>query len=113
MVDGLKRDRMPWVGDQAISILANAHSFGDATIAYDSHLALGSPRNGYVNGISDYSLWWLIAADLLHRYFPRPTSVGLVGSVLGMLDALSQYAYDRGLFCPATLPGFDTGNPGS
>lgn len=113
MVDGLKRDRMPWVGDQAISILANAHSFGDATIAYDSHLALGSPRNGYVNGISDYSLWWLIAADLLHRYFPRPTSVGLVGSVLGMLDALSQYANDRGLFCPATLPGFDTGNPGS
>ena len=29
MIDGIKRDRMPWAGDQALSTLANAFALGD------------------------------------------------------------------------------------
>ncbi|MEA5116965.1 MAG: hypothetical protein VB036_05020, partial [Propionicimonas sp.] len=113
VVDGLKRDRMPWIGDQAISVLANAYSFGDARIAYDGLLALGAPQGGYVNGISDYSLWWLITADLLHEYFPRDASPYLTDCLRGLLDSVLERVDERGLFVPVTLPGFDTDNPGS
>lgn len=73
MLDGVKRDRMPWVGDQSLSALANAAGCGDARIAYDSLIALGRPRDGYVNGIVDYSLWWLITARLLPQQLGAPT----------------------------------------
>ncbi|WP_353808727.1 alpha-L-rhamnosidase C-terminal domain-containing protein [Agromyces sp. SYSU T00194] len=69
MVDGIKRDRMPWIGDHALGILANAFAAGDAGIARDSLVALGRPRHGFVNGIADYSLWWLIAVRSHLRQF--------------------------------------------
>ncbi|MFD5215098.1 hypothetical protein [Microbacterium sp. NPDC058345] len=113
VVDGLKRDRMPWVGDQAISALANAFAFGDGEIARDSHLALGRPTHGYVNGISDYSLWWVITADILKEYFPRPDdplpdlTEDFVARLLAQADA-------DGLFAPSmTHDGFTATNDGS
>ncbi len=69
MIDGIKRDRMPWIGDHALGILANAFAAGDAAIARDSLVALGRPRHGFVNGIADYSLWWLIAVRSYVRHF--------------------------------------------
>ncbi|BDZ65335.1 hypothetical protein GCM10025877_22730 [Agromyces mangrovi Wang et al. 2018] len=69
MIDGIKRDRMPWIGDHALGILANAFAAGDAGIARDSLVALGRPRHGFVNGIADYSLWWLIAVRSYVRHF--------------------------------------------
>ena len=47
----------------------NAYAFGDEVIARDTSLASGRPRHGYVNGISDYSLWWVINNGFLQRYF--------------------------------------------
>ncbi|ANF32625.1 hypothetical protein A0130_13960 [Leifsonia xyli] len=69
MLDGVKRDRMPWIGDQALNVLANAYAFGDGEIVADSLTALGRPTSGYVNGIADYSLWWLIATGFYARSF--------------------------------------------
>ncbi|MBW9111948.1 hypothetical protein JNB63_20010 [Microbacterium trichothecenolyticum] len=113
MVDGLKRDRMPWVGDQAISAMANAFTFADAEIAYDSHLALGRPVEGYVNGISDYSLWWLITADILWTYFPHQAG-DLPGCVEPFIGDLLNQANADGLFAPTmTHHGFTATNSGS
>lgn len=69
MLDGIKRDRLPWLGDQSLNLVSNAFSIGDAAIARDSLIALGSPTHGYVNGISDYSLWWLITSRFQQQYF--------------------------------------------
>ena len=69
MIDGIKRDRMPWIGDQALNTLANAYTFGDRDIVTSSLVALGRPKDGYVNGIADYSLWWLIGTGFLARHF--------------------------------------------
>jgi hypothetical protein len=69
MLDGIKRDRMPWMGDQALNTLSNAYAFADAGIVRDGLVALGQPRHGFINGISDYSLWWLINTASYGRFF--------------------------------------------
>jgi alpha-L-rhamnosidase len=68
LLDGLKRDRMPWVGDLALSVLVDAYTFTSQATVRDTITALasGGIRSCHLNGIVDYSLWWPIAVDL-HR----------------------------------------------
>lgn len=71
LLDGIKRDRLPWAGDLAVSLLANAYTFADAEIVRRSLTVLG--RAGIaetdINGIVDYSLWWVICQDMFQLYF--------------------------------------------
>jgi hypothetical protein len=71
ILDGIKRDRLPWVGDLTMSMMVDAYAFGDAEIVRRSLTALG--RSGiehkHLNGIIDYSLWWIVAHDCFQRYF--------------------------------------------
>ena len=71
LLDGIKRDRLPWAGDMAMSILSDAYTFYDPEIVRRSLVALG--RSGIkeqdINGIVDYSLWWVISQDLFQLYF--------------------------------------------
>mmetsp|Transcript_31677 Transcript_31677/g.92913 ORF Transcript_31677/g.92913 Transcript_31677/m.92913 type:complete len:1125 (+) Transcript_31677:97-3471(+) len=71
LLDGMKRDRLPWAGDLAISLLSNAYTFADADIVARSLTVLG--RAGIaerdINGFLDYSLWWIICNDLYQTYF--------------------------------------------
>ena len=74
MLDGMKRDRLPWIGDQSVNVIADAYTFADAEIFRRSFTALG--RGGIetsdINGIVDYSLWWIISHDRFQRYFADP-----------------------------------------
>ena len=105
MVDGLKRDRMPWAGDQAVSLAANAYAFADAAIAGRSLSALGRPSVGFINGIADYSLWWVIAIDEHARYFGADLSRREAGRVFAQLDYLATFCDERGLLVPAAVEG--------
>ena len=71
LIDGIKRDRLPWTGDMAMSMMADAYAFGDPEIVRRSLAVLG--RAGIsktdINGIIDYSLWWIIAQDHYQLYF--------------------------------------------
>ena len=71
LVDGLKRDRLPWAGDLTVALLAQAYSFGDPEPVKRELAALGSGdvALGPINGIGPYSLWWVIDHDLLQKYF--------------------------------------------
>lgn len=71
LIDGIKRDRLPWTGDMAMSMMANAYSFGDPEIVRRSLTVLGRAgiKNTDINGIVDYSLWWIIAQDQFQLYF--------------------------------------------
>jgi len=71
ILDGIKRDRLPWAGDLAVSLLSDAFTFADADIVAKSLTVLG--RAGIaekdVNGFVDYTLWWIICHNLFHLYF--------------------------------------------
>lgn len=71
LIDGVKRDRLPWVGDLALSLLANAYVFGDPAPVRRTLAVLGRAgiREQHLNGIVDYSLWFLICHDLYQRYW--------------------------------------------
>lgn len=70
-VDAVKRDRLPWAGDLAITLLASAASFRDGLTVRNSLDALGSggPECGEVNDIVDYSDWWVICHWLYRHQF--------------------------------------------
>lgn len=71
LLDGIKRDRLPWSGDLTVSLLANAASFRDADIVKRSLLVLDAAgwRAGDINGIIDYSLWLIISHELFQEHF--------------------------------------------
>ena len=115
MIDGIKRDRMPWAGDQALSTLANAYALGAGGIVADGLVALGRPVHGYVNGIADYSLWWVVNAELRLRYFGDEAFARREADRLDAFVAdLARHAGHDGAFRPAAQRGgfVDTG-PGS
>eukprot|EP00986_Skeletonema_menzelii_P013760 scaffold8361_cov136-Skeletonema_menzelii.AAC.2 len=93
IVDGIKRDRLPWLGDVVVSLMANAYSFHNTECIRWTLSVLGrcgmEKLNGstnkyaseeemdarvqvtesHVNGIVDYSLWFFICHWLYQRYF--------------------------------------------
>src|SRR5690554_8036748 len=65
--DGIKRDRLVWLGDVHPEVMAINTVFGDTEVVRKS-LDFGrdtTPLPGWMNGISSYSLWWIIT----HRDF--------------------------------------------
>ena len=66
LIDGVKRDRLPWAGDLAISLLSMTESFCEPGPIRDTLAVLGSAgiRNQPINGIGDYTLWYLINFEL-------------------------------------------------
>lgn len=115
MIDGIKRDRMPWAGDQALSTLANAYALGAGSLVADGLVALGRPDHGYVNGIADYSLWWVVNAELRLRHFGDLAFAETEATRLNAFVAdLARHAGDDGVFRPADQPGgFVDSGPGS
>ena len=68
LIDGVKRDRLPWAGDMAVSLLADAYVYGDAEVVRRS-LSVMDAYEGDVNGIVTYSMWTIVAHDLFQLYF--------------------------------------------
>ncbi|MBR4664958.1 MAG: hypothetical protein IKO93_13890, partial [Lentisphaeria bacterium] len=66
LIDGVKRDRLPWAGDLAVSLLSMTESFCEPGPIRDTLAVLGSAgiRNSPINGAGDYTLWYLINFEL-------------------------------------------------
>ena len=70
--DGIKRDRLVWLGDLNPEILTICNVFGQQ--AFDLiHRSLDFGRDAYplpafINDMSSYSLWWIINQYDLYRY---------------------------------------------
>lgn len=68
--DGIKRDRLVWLGDVHPEVMAINAVFGDTDVVRKS-LDFGrdtTPLPGWMNGISSYSLWWVITHRDFYRY---------------------------------------------
>ena len=79
---GIKRDRLPWVGDLAVSLMANAYSFSDTQCVRWTLTVLGrcgmdilndsvesSTLDSHINGMIDYTFWFIITHWLYQRYY--------------------------------------------
>ena len=115
MIDGIKRDRMPWAGDLALSTLANAYALGEGGVIADGLVALGRVESGYVNGIADYSLWQVVTARIRLRYFGDESFARAEADRLDAFVAgLAQYAGQDGVFRPELQEdAFRDAGPGS
>lgn len=68
--DGVKRDRLVWVGDMHPEVMTINSVFGENEVVYKS-LDLSkkdTPLPGWMNGMCSYSLWWLIIQRDLYLY---------------------------------------------
>jgi len=60
--DGIKRDRLVWMGDLHPEIRVISTVFGDVDAVRDSLDLVRdeTPLPGWMNGMSTYSLWWIV-----------------------------------------------------
>ncbi|MBQ3078367.1 MAG: alpha-L-rhamnosidase [Clostridia bacterium] len=68
--DGIKRDRLVWMGDMHTEILTILTAFGKQDVIEKSldFMKIHTPASDWMNGLPSYSLWWVIAnRDLYMR----------------------------------------------
>ncbi|MFH0761935.1 MAG: hypothetical protein V2A67_10575 [Bacteroidota bacterium] len=103
ILDGIKRDRLPWAGDLAMSMVANAYTFSDPEMVRRSLVALGQAgvKEKDINGIIDYSLWWIISQDHYQLYFADTLHLKYEwGRIKETLDLLATRCDDSGFLIP-------------
>ncbi len=94
--DGVKRDRMVWIGDLAPEVMALSSIYGRVP-AIERTMEVGkeiAPLPKFMNNIYTYSLWWIIILADYHKEFgcndftekQLPYFVGLLDALDGMVD---------------------------
>lgn len=71
--DGVKRDRMVWIGDMHPEVMTISHVFGYNDIVPRSldFVRDHTPLPAWMNGISAYSMWWIILQHDWYYYQGR------------------------------------------
>lgn len=69
--DGIKRDRLVWIGDMHPEVMTIGTVFGDQEVVRKSldFVREQTPADDWMNGICSYSLWWLIIHDQLYQWY--------------------------------------------
>jgi hypothetical protein len=69
--DGIKRDRLVWVGDMHPEAMTIARVFGDVDVVRHSldWVRDRTPASNWMNGISSYSLWWVLIHEAWFGHF--------------------------------------------
>lgn len=68
--DGIKRDRLVWIGDLHPEVMTVNTVFGNQPVVAKSldFVRDNTPLPGWMNDISSYSLWWIIIQRDLYLY---------------------------------------------
>ncbi|MBK5719606.1 alpha-L-rhamnosidase [Dysgonomonas sp. Marseille-P4677] len=68
--DGIKRDRLVWLGDLHPEVMTVNSVFGDQNVVKKSldFARDNTPLPGWMNGMCSYSLWWIIIHCDLYNY---------------------------------------------
>ena len=69
--DGIKRDRLVWIGDMDVEVMTVGTVFGDQEVVRKSldYVRDGTPPDRWMNGICSYSLWWIIMQHHLYQWY--------------------------------------------
>lgn len=106
--DGIKRDRLVWLGDVHPEVMTINTVFGDSEVVRKS-LDFGrdtTPLPGWMNGMSSYSLWWVIShrdfylyhGDLKYLKEQQSYLSGLIDQVISKMDDNGKEQLDGGRF---------------
>ena len=105
--DGIKRDRLVWIGDMHPEVMTIGTVFGDQPVVRKSldYVKAGTPANVWMNGICSYTLWWIILQHHLYQWYGDLDYLkeqanyleSLLGNVIANLDG-SKEAYKEGRF---------------
>ena len=102
--DGVKRDRLVWAGDVHPEASVISAVFGEVDVVPASldFARDEAPLPAWMNGISSYSLWWVIVhRDWYLRYGRIEYLREQRAYLLGLVDLLLRHVDDRG---KETLP---------
>ena len=69
--DGIKRDRLVWIGDMDVEVMTVSTVFGDQPVVRKSldYVRDGTPEGQWMNGMCSYSLWWIIMQHHLYQWY--------------------------------------------
>ena len=69
--DGIKRDRLVWIGDMYPEVMTVNTVFGNHKVVEKSldYVRDGTDPGQWMNGICSYSLWWIIIQHHLYMYY--------------------------------------------
>ena len=69
--DGIKRDRLVWIGDMHPEVMTVNTVFGNHDVVRKSldYVRDKTPASSWMNGICSYSLWWIIIQNHLYWYY--------------------------------------------
>ena len=97
--DGIKRDRLVWIGDLYPEMRAAQCLFGDVpeTVKSLAYAKNETPLPGWMNGIQSYSLWWMIIlADEYATYGDKPEFVEYIPYIHGIIQQFSEAVREDG-----------------
>lgn len=97
--DGIKRDRLVWIGDMHPETMTIATVFGDQPVVRASLDLVrdATPLPQWMNGISSYSLWWILIHHDWYRFHGDLAYLRAQKSYLfPLLDRLTTYVGDDG-----------------
>lgn len=68
--DGIKRDRLVWMGDMHPEVMAVLAVFGNQSVLTDSldYMRQITPAKEWMNGMPSYTLWWIRCQHDLYLY---------------------------------------------
>lgn len=94
--DGVKRDRLVWLGDLHPEVMTVNNVWGDHDVVRRTldFACNDAPLPGWMNGFSSYSMWWLIIqrdyylhhGDIAYLKANRDYILGLVRQIDGCVD---------------------------
>ena len=105
--DGVKRDRLVWMGDMHPEVMTANSVFGNQAVIQKSldYVRDHTPANDWMNGICSYSLWWIIIQHHLYQWYGDKAYLQEQGVYLtALLDHVmaqmkgSREAYPEGRF---------------
>lgn len=87
--DGIKRDRLVWIGDMHPELLALTALYGRVPAIERSldFVKAQTPLPGWMNGFPMYSMWWII---ILAGYFGETDARGYIQRQIPYLKALTE-----------------------
>lgn len=88
LVDGIKRDRLVWIGDLHPEMLALTTLYGRLKVVEDSleYMRKATPKGQWMNGsYPSYSMWWII---IMADYFQAVKCADFAEKQLGYIEEL-------------------------
>ena len=106
--DGIKRDRLVWVGDLHPEVMTVSTVFGNNEVVPKSLDLIRdiTPLPQWMNGISSYSIWWLLIhrdwyyyqGDLSYLKAQQPYLTSLLRHLISKTDSTGREKLDGGRF---------------